>query len=302
MKQLKTLTAFPAVSGNEDALANWLKLSLRPIAKKVLIDKVGNVLATRGKPKITLVAHMDKVGYMISQINGKKILAVQLKKAKAIPPKGKKWSVIILGKVAVEAKLTSTNSGLKVEVDDKKSPLIKVGDLVTLSPNFSVKNKQIISQGLDNCLGILAALKTFEKAKNICLIFTVQEEIGQLGARVATGSINSDAIIVLDTTYDEGNIKMGKGPALCLKDDIIFDKRLVNKLIETAKFKKIPYQLEVLESGGSDARAVREIDGTIPVVLVGIPIKNMHSPEEVSDLSDVIMTIKLLIKFIGKYV
>lgn len=307
IKQLKILTDFPAVSGNECGLAKWLKSYLEPLADKIGIDKVGNVVAIKGKPKITIMAHMDKVGYMVSRVTSNGVAAVPLKKAKAIPPEKATWPVTVLGQVAIGGLLVNTNGGVNLIVDDKNEKLIEVGDLVTLTPNLLVIGEnQVISQGLDNTLGLLAGLKIFEQVDNICLVTTVQEEIDQLGARVAAKEIGTGQIIILDVTYDENPwldypIEIGKGPVICLKDDLIPNERLAKNILRAAKENKVPYQLEVLESAGSDGKAVLGVDGTKSVVFVGIPIKLMHTPYEMAKLEDVVNTVNLLVKFCHSY-
>lgn len=297
---LKKLLNFPTVSGNESCLSSWLKSQTEAKADKVCIDKVGNLVVIKGEPKITIMVHMDKVGYMVFRKDDNRVGLVPLKKGKAIPPDKETWPVSILGEKVISADLTATDSGLVAVVNNKNLPLIKVGNLVTISPNLAINNGQIISQGLDNCLGLLTALTILTEVKNIHLIFTVQEEINQLGAKSVAKSIETDSVVVLDTTYDTEIIKMGGGPSICLKDDIIFDKKLANELIQVAKINNIPYQLEVLESGGSDARAIKEANASIDVAFMGIPIKSMHTPKEVASLNDVKVTADLLINFINK--
>ena len=90
----------------------------------------------------------------------------------------------------------------------------------------------------------------------------------------------------------------GKGPSICIKDSVFSDKKMVDKLIQIAKKDNIPYQLEVLEKGGSDALGFYDLFGAIPFVFVGIPVEFMHTAWEFASMKDVKNGIELVSNFI----
>lgn len=301
--KLKEMVNMPSVSGNETEFALWLKKDLSIYADKIYIDSVGNLVAIKGKPKVYIFSHMDKVGYMVSGKKDGVVKVVSMKKEKGYPGK-QKWPVTIFGKNEVTGLLSqfSEKSDLQIKLNKKLSSEISIGDYVALTPNFKLKNNQVvISQGLDNKLGVLAAIEIFKKIKNIGFVATVQEETTKLGAKNAVWNLKPKSVFVIDVTYDEGkNIKIGKGPAICLKDDLLPDKNLLGKLLKIATKHNFPHQVEVVESGGSDANAVYDANGFTPHVFVGIPIKFMHTPHETANLSDLKNSINLLTKFYQK--
>lgn len=305
LKKLKDLTDIPSVSGNETECALWIEKELLPFADKVYLDSVGNLIATKGKPRAFVFAHMDKIGYMVSGKTDVLIKVVSLKKGKGYPEEAK-WAVTIYSKENISGLLSQIKEKerLQVLVDGKTLKSISVGDFVSLSSNFTSVGKDLIcSQGLDNKLGVLAAIEVFKKAKNIGFVATVQEEISSIGAKNATFNIKPESVIVLDVTYDEGNgeIKVGDGPSICLKDDLFPDKKKILEILQIASQNRLKHQLEVLESGSSDAKGIYDVSGYTPFIFVGIPIKFMHSPNEVGSLIDLENTIKLLTSYFKKY-
>ena len=296
LEKLEILTSLPSVSGDEGNCANWLKDELTSIADSVVIDQVGNFIAVKGKPQTYVFAHMDKIGYMVSQKIDNDIIVVPIKKKKSVEEAS--WPVIIHGTKKLDGILKLKDELLQIELNEEQINSVSIGDFVSLVPNFLVDKNILTSQGLDNKLGVLAGLEVFKQSRNIGFVATVQEENTKLGAYFATTTLKPKSVIVLDVTYDENkHIKTGNGPTICLKDDLLADKPLINKLISTATNNDIPYQLEVLESGSSDANSVYNTNGFTPHVFVGIPIKNMHSPHEIADINDLSNTIKLLTNF-----
>lgn len=307
-KKLKKLTSFPSVSGNEGKLALWLKKEMEPFSKKTWIDPVGNLLAIKGKPKVAIFAHLDKVGYMISQIGKNEVRAVPLSKGKGLPGSNF-WQVEILGKKKVKGLLYEKDKPehkLAVIVENSLKD-IAVGDFIALSPNFSlIADNLVYSQGLDNKLGVLAAINIFMKSSNLAFVGTVKEEAFKLGAKIAARELKPKSAIILDVTYDENPqenypIKVGKGPAICLKDDLLPDKSMVSKLTQCATKYNIKHQLEVLESGGSNAKEIYDLFAGIPFVFVGIPIKFMHTANEIGSLSDLGEAVELISHFLAEF-
>ena len=106
----------------------------------------------------------------------------------------------------------------------------------------------------------------------IDFVFTVQEEVGLRGARTAAYQLQPDLAIAVDVTCTGDTpeapvmaVELGKGPAIKVKDrSLISHPQVKNRLEETAKLLGIPYQLEILERGGTDA-------GSIHLAREGIP-------------------------------
>ena len=72
-------------------------------------------------------------------------------------------------------------------------------------------------------------------------------------------------------------------------------------LVETAKRKKIPYQLSAAPGAtGTDANAMQLSRGGVATALVEIPLRYMHTPVELVNLKDIRRTALLLSEFITR--
>jgi endoglucanase len=80
---------------------------------------------------------------------------------------------------------------------------------------------------------------------------------------------------------------------------MLADPRVVNWMEEIAKKEKIPYQFEVLERGGTDARAIQLTRAGVPAGCLSIPCRYVHSPSEMVDLGDVENAVKLLVALLS---
>jgi endoglucanase len=142
---------------------------------------------------------------------------------------------------------------------------------------------------------------------DLCAAFSVQEEIGLRGAKVAAQYFSPDLAIAIDSTpandlpLHEGgenisyNTKLGLGPAIYVADgSTLHDPRLVRFLRETAEAEKIPYQIRQPGGGGTDSGAIQRALGGIPTVSVSVPHRYTHSPVSLARLDDWKNTLNLL--------
>jgi len=71
-------------------------------------------------------------------------------------------------------------------------------------------------------------------------------------------------------------------------------------MVKTAEDTGIPYQLEVLEAGGTDGRAIQMTHSGVPASCVSIACRYIHSPSEMVDSDDVENAVKLLVKLLSQ--
>ncbi|MBR2098454.1 MAG: M42 family peptidase, partial [Firmicutes bacterium] len=90
----------------------------------------------------------------------------------------------------------------------------------------------------------------------------------------------------------------GKGAAIKVKDSSVICSPAVNKiLVELAEKKKIPYQMDVLTSGGTDAGSmIVTMDGVLTSG-ISIPCKFCHCPQEIVSADDMEACAKLCAAF-----
>jgi len=141
----------------------------------------------------------------------------------------------------------------------------------------------------------------------LCAAFSVQEEIGLRGAKVAAQYFKPDLAIAVDSTpandlplYEGGenisyNTKLGLGPAIYIADgSTLHDPRLVRFLQETAEAEGIPYQFRQPGGGGTDAGAIQRSLAGVPTVSVSVPHRYTHSPVSIARIEDWKNAINLL--------
>lgn len=129
--------------------------------------------------------------------------------------------------------------------------------------------------------------------------FTVQEEVGLRGAKVAAYALEPDVAIALDSTpandlpaWDGSenaryNTRLGEGPAIYVADAAtLSDPRLIRFLVETAQAAGIPYQIRQPGGGGTDAGAMHKQRAGIPTVSISVPGRYLHTPLSIARLSD----------------
>jgi putative aminopeptidase FrvX len=327
LKLLERLSNACAVSGDEGEVRKIVLEEVQAHADEVKVDALGNVLVTkRGsgeRPlRVMLAAHMDEVGLMLTYDTGDGIFRFDIVggvSAADLPAKA-----IWVGKDHISGVI-----GLKPlhlgNSDEHKKPIgledlridvgpiagkVKVGDRVTFATAFIQQGPSLRGKALDNRLGVTTLIELVKHAPpqiDLLAAFTVQEEIGLRGARVAAFALNPDMAIILDSTpaydlptwdVDENvryNTRLGGGPAIYIADSsTLYDPRLVRYLIETAEAHGIPYQIRQPGGGGTDAGAIHKQRLGVPSVSVSVPGRYHHSPASIVRLSDWQHTMNLI--------
>ena len=304
---LEEMVGFHSVSGNEKKFALWFKDKLRGYAAHLECDKAGNLIGQRSeKSDIGLFVHMDIVGFMVKRVCKKKIEVVKI----GTPKVADGTRVVILGRSnEIVGILIKVEEDYIVDVGAYEGDIVQnveAGDFVAISPNYYENNDVIISNSLDNKIGCFVGMEVFKTCPNAILVGTVKEEHKTSGAIYAATSLANrlKAALIIDVTYDEypfqdSPIKIGKGPAICLKDTVLHSRELAFHIISIAKKLNIPYQIEVIDEGLSDASVISHLG--IPFVFIGIPIRYMHSASEVANWKDIRNSISLISAFLQNF-
>jgi putative aminopeptidase FrvX len=201
------------------------------------------------------------------------------------------------------------NFFIDINADDKKEAEEKVciGDIASFQQTAVITNKRMMSKALDDRIGCYCLIETMKRIKqspcDLYFVFTVQEEVGLRGARTGAYSIAPDFAIAVDITLTGDTpesrkmaVRLGDGIAIKVKDQMFLANPIVkDKLVAFCEETKIPYQLEILEQGTTDAAVVQMVKEGISSGVVSIPTRYIHSTSEVCDLDDVENTIKLLV-------
>jgi endoglucanase len=110
---------------------------------------------------------------------------------------------------------------------------VKPGDRAVFATQFQRLGPSLVGKALDNRLGVATLIELIKHApSNVDLLaaFTVQEELGLRGARVAAYALDPDLAIAIDSTpandlpvWDGSentfyNTRLDAGPALYIAD------------------------------------------------------------------------------------
>jgi tetrahedral aminopeptidase len=328
---LKKICEIPGAPGFEQEIRSFLLTQLSGLSYEINTDSMGNVIAFRkgrSDQKLMVAAHMDEISYIVSHIDDEGFIRFQA--LGGFDPKTlTAQRVHIHGEKIIPGVMASKPVHIMSPEEKRKSPDIKDFFIDTgLSKEELIKNigpgapvtreRTLIEMGdcvnsksLDNRVSVfilLECLKSMDKSDfpmDFYGVFTVQEEMGLRGATVATSSIQPDFGIALDTTiaYDlpgaqahEVVTKLGKGPAIKIMDSmVISDYRMVNYMKGIATSNNIPYQLEILQGGGTDTAALqRSGKGGSISGCISIPTRHLHQVIEMSHKSDIVNGIALL--------
>ena len=326
LKLLEKLCNAIAVSGDESEVRTIVMEEIKEYADDVRVDALGNVLATRlgrGKKrvKVMLDAHMDEVGLMIVAEDGEGIYRFEEVggiDARHLVGKqvyvGKDRAAGVIGGKPIHL-MEASERARKVPIDSLRIDLglagkAKVGDRAGFATKFRRVGPSIMAKAIDDRIGIATLIELFKHAPSnidLCAAFTVQEEIGLRGAKVAAQYFNPDLAIAIDSTpandlpdFDGNenamyNTKLGLGPAIYIADgSTLHDPRLVRFLQSVAASAKIPYQLRQPGGGGTDSAAIQRALAGIPTVSISVPHRYTHSPVSISRVDDWKHTLNLL--------
>lgn len=331
---LKELSEAMGVSGHEDEVRQIITDAIADQVDEYRVDSIGNVIALNkgdgsSDLKVMVAAHMDEVGFMISQIEESGLLRFfkvgglddRILPAKVVWIGDNKVPGVIGAKPvhlteqkerdkAIKYKKLTIDIGASSKAEAEK--LVQRGDYATFATEFVELDpageswRTVRGKAFDDRAGcaVLIELLNTQYPFDLYAVFTVQEEVGLRGARVAAFAVEPDLAFVLEGTGANEiptkkdispSTRLGHGPAITVMDrSFIADKRLVRLLIDTAKELDIPYQIKQPGIGGTDAGAIHRTKEGVPSVTVSVPCRYIHSPAAILSLDDFDHTAQLV--------
>lgn len=318
-------------SGAEKNAAEAAALCLSEYMK-VKIDKLGNVIGTMGDGKlhILLDAHLDQIGLVVREIDEKGFLLVD-------KVGGTDLRVLTGAEVTVHGKeklygvICSVPPHLSKNGDDSKKldirqmavdigfnkedacNLVSIGDRITLlSAQQDLLSKNISSGAFDDRCAVAAIIRALELTKNkisnlkVSVMFSSQEETGGSGAKTGAFSKMPDYALVVDVgfgddpyTDSKDTIALKKGPSIGIAP--ILDRNFTTELVKLAKDNSIPYQHDVMgRTTGTNADGITITGKGVKTALLSIPLRYMHTANEIINIDDVENTAKLIAAYLIK--
>ena len=325
MKDLiKALTELYGPSGNEEGIRAFIQDAVTPMVDEIRTDALGNLIAlkkgTGSGAKVMLAAHMDEIGVIATYADEKGFLrfaGVGGVSPLMISGGRVRFSNGVIGTIGLE-KLDSPEivpgldkMYLDVGAKGRDCLPVAVGDVACFDRGCVAQGNRLVSKAMDDRIGCAVLIETARKLKavphDVYFVFTTQEEVGLRGARTSAYGIDPDVAIAVDVTGTGDTpearpmaVVLGDGPAIKVKDSGMLAHRGVKDLlIQRAEAGGLPYQLEVLEFGTTDAFAIQVSRAGVPTGAVSIPARYIHTTSETVDLGDVLNAVELLIAVIS---
>lgn len=313
-------------SGYETAPAAVFREEAQAFAE-VTTDVMGSVWArvpgTGGGRTLAVIGHSDEIGLIVTHIDDDGFLfcigvggwdppnlvgqRVDVLTRSGVVPGviGKKPIHLLKGEARDKpTKLEDLHIDIGAGDGDEARDLVRIGDVAVISGEpVELPNDRAVSRSMDNRLGCFVAFEAARlvaeaggAAGDVVAVAAVQEEITLGGSRTATYALEPDAAIVVDVTFatdqpgvevkELGKHPLGSGPVI--ERGSVLNPAIFEGLHETALAKELPFTVSSSAGRtGTDADAVHLSRAGVPCGLIGLPLRYMHSPVEMVQLSDV---------------
>lgn len=293
---------------------------------------------TGKKPVVMLDAHLDECGFLVQAVKENGLLSmlalggwdltnipahsVIIRNRKGEKIKGITTSrpVHFMSEQERNAPLNMESIFIDVGASSKKEVEevygIYPGDPVMPDVSFEYHEKTGVCYGkaFDNRVGCTCILETMErllKEKDLPVdvvgAFAAQEEVGTRGAEITTQTVKPDFAIVFegspaDDFYYGKELAQGvlkKGVQIRHRDaSHITNPVFIQYAHELAEAKQIPYQDAVRRNGGTNAGKISLKLGPVPVLVLGIPSRYVHTHYNFCAKQDIDAAVALAVEVI----
>jgi tetrahedral aminopeptidase len=331
---LKTLLSQAGLSASEEPVRAIIRDAWLPLVDELTTSRLGSLhglrrgSAAEPRPRLLLSAHMDAIGMIVTgssqgwlrftQIGGvdPRILPGQIVTVHGredlpgvvVQPVDRILPVSAREKpVAMEYLFIDT--GLLAE---DVARLVRVGDLVSFAqPPIELTGDTIAGHSLDNRASVAALtlclqeLQHVTHAWDVWAVASVQEEVSLAGAITSPFEIRPDLAVAIDVTFAKGpgvsdyrGYPLGKGPTLGWGPNN--HPALYKAFNDLADKLDIAHCMEAMpRHSGTDAYGMQVVAEGIPTMVIGIPLRYMHTPVEVVALKDIRRAGHLMAEFIA---
>ena len=290
--------------------------------------------AKKGAPTALIDAHFDEIGLIVTDaLDGGFLRIAQMG---GIDPSIMQASdVVIYASEPLRGTVVSTpphlrkgakelpeitemlvDTGLSLKKEEL-SALIPTGTPIGFPPLYSSLGcvgelgEQLVGKSFDNKACAAAAAWALmntpreELAANVCLLLSSYEETSRLGGvSPAVFKVAPDYAMVIDVnlarvpdTKSFETVPLGKG--ISISYSAATDRRLTRAVRALCEEKELPFcTVAAATSTGTNATSVNLIGAGVPVADVGLPLKNMHTYNEVIALRDAETLASLVREFV----
>lgn len=319
IENLKKLCSLNGISGRERKVTDEIERQIAGFCS-CRRDSLGNLIAEkkgrqRAKHKLMLSAHLDEVGFIVTDITEDGFLRFS-----AV---GGIDSRVVIGRSVTVGDGVSGVIGTKAmhmqSAEERKTAVPMDHLYIDIGAKDKADAQSVVSRGESVCFdsaflefgdgflkgkaiddrfgcALLIELIRSEMEYDATFVFCTQEEIGLRGAKAAAYEVNPDFAIVCEATTaaDVAGVsggsqvcRLGEGAVVSYMDHhTMYDKELYDLAFAAAKERGIKCQTKMMVAGGNDAGAIHTARGGVRTMAVSIPCRYLHSPSCVIQKAD----------------
>jgi endoglucanase len=324
---LGSLLTTPGPSGQEARPAKAWRDWCEPWATEVGVDHVGSswarVAGTENGPKLIIVGHIDEIGVHVTHIDDEGFLrfdqvggwdAIVLVGQRIVldTREGPVHGVIARQPIHLlkdeERKKFPQLKDLHIDIGatgaDEARKMVRIGDMGVIDGRpQEFPNGRVVSRSMDNRVGCYVAARAAQLVAeaggspgDVLALAVAQEETAFGGSRTSAYRHDPDVAIAVDVTFatDQPGVSLGEitkhgfGSGATISRGTTLNPRVFELLYDAASEADLPFTIESYgRSTGTDADAIHTSRAGVPTGLVSVPLRYMHSPVEMVQLSDI---------------
>ena len=308
---LERLCKACGISGDEKAVRDIILSEIEGCAEEIKIDNMGNILVfkrgkNRPRKKLLIAAHMDEVGFIITDIredgtlkfdcvggiNNEAVFARQVLIGDKKIPGVVSCRPVHLLKAEEKGKCPDVDSlviDIGADTREEAEKYVRIGDSAVFDAVYEDSCGRIISKAVDDRFGCLVLIEMIknELPFDMHFAFCVQEEVGLRGSTCAAYTIAPDSSIVIEATTaadipgseNENKVCLvGGGAVVSFMDrSTIYDREYYDMAFDIAERENIPVQTKTKIAGGNDAGAIHRSRSGVRTIAVSVPCRYIHS-------------------------
>ncbi len=284
-------------------------------------------------PKLMIAAHMDEIGFVVKHIDSNGFLRLnpvggwdaRQMASQRVFVHAEKGDIpgVLMQSTKPKHLLKPEDMANAPVVEDffvdigmtkkQAEKAVRIGDWVTMNRTMQKMGNLYTCKAMDDRIAVYVMIEALKATKShhadVYAVATVQEEVGLRGATTSGWSIQPDICVAIDVTLandipgisePDHVTQLGKGAAIKVMDSsLICHPAMVEHFRSLAVRHKIPYQMEVLPAGGTDAGGVQRLHGGIPSFTLSVPCRYIHTVNETVHQKDVEAAVRLLARYIA---
>lgn len=331
---LKNLISAPGLSGHESPIRSLIADAWRPLTQELSVSRLGSLhglqrgIAPTPRPSVLISTHMDAIGMMVTAVTGEflrftevggldpRVLPGQLVRVHGrqellgviLQPPDRLLPERLQGK-PIPMDFLLVDTGLEAA---QLARQVRPGDLISFAQApLEPCGETLMGHTLDNRASVAALTACLEALSgrphlwDVWAVASTQEEETMGGASTSAFQIRPSLAIAVDVTFAASpgspthkTFPLGKGPTLAWGPNT--HPKLYQALEDTARRLEIPYVMEPTpRHSGTDAFALQVAAEGIPSMVIGIPLRYMHTPVEMVSMKDITRTGRLMAEFIA---